>query len=1339
MHDQDRQPSPPSSSPPHPPSNDANTDPSSSPLRYIPPHIQAEVSESQTAGLRGGFDSAASSPSDAYAALNLSTSTVSEDMSESQDGDGLSRQRSASPAKRSAALMEGTEHTSSTQDTAVQPDAVMTDAATPSQDAPPPYSASNMPTIDVQITQIMSLLQKQLIDGQKGFVVATAWLQRVLARSSEHAGSKDYDKEASEGEVGRIDNSSIVAPGAFANPIAMFEDSKHAFVTLRPGLIMSQEFEVFPEEAWNQVVAWYGTVDGQLPIVRFAHDAMPEGSDSVNIIYEMYPPIFTIRKMISPGSGVARPPTPPGTSVNTSQANTGSTTPETSQELAALRIVTNRSERFQSFLARSKKAAGIPMTHKVRIWRQLNPNEVQTEDAGAARQGMLTPATSRSTSPAAVPSNDPQQTLVVDSATFAKWDEGTDYEMVDAKDYTADEKYNGRVTLDTLALTQDQTIVLEEQIRGPAGGEYASDARRKKKAAAPKSTDDDSQPAGPTASGPVTRGRARRDGKARGSIGLTNLGNTCYMNSALQCISRVEELAVYFLAKKHKREINTDNPLGYNGRMANAYAYLLEQLYNDNPNGAARPSSFKGALAAAQPMFSGYGQQDSQEFLSFLVDALHEDLNRIHKKPYIENPDSDDKTVHDPEAIRELGETYRKNHRARNDSIAMDLFNGFYKNTMVCPECDKVSVTFDPYSLLTLQLPIENTWQGQIHFVPLNGQPITYQIDVDKNSSVRALKEHIASKIEGLTRDRIMFAETFSNKFYKVFSDSDIISESNLQSTDVLCMYELPESPTNTGYAPKRKTGFRSVYNNSPEDPLPDMDSHFAERMAIPVYHCKGDVRPGQPDLIMSPTFVMITREEAKDYDAIVRKVLGAVVSMTSRDFLNELSEDVPTASRTGSEGISSPDNDDNATDTEARVSERSLTSEEGYVEVSVEDVASPQHQRDVSDSSSTRTSILQPGSSIPAHLRDMFEMKYVKPNGGDMFSTGTGALGSARPIQPRVKQPTHRRGSLESVQSFTSRRSQDSGVTPSRSSSESDEDAENPVLVVGANQNTDFSGDVQSEDELAGTSPAAHLNKNTRRQKFERKRANKPHTYSRKGRRGSRSSVVSNSSRVSKAETLSDLDPWYIKLGETIVLDWKNEAYDALFGGSPSGDGMRGHYTFESKDIPVAKDEQLQAKLQRRSQRKKTGITLDDCFAETGKTEILSEDNPWYCPRCKEMRQASKTLEMWTAPDILVLHLKRFSGERYRRDKIDVNVNFPLEGLDLSKRIGSKEDGKEYIYDLFAVDNHYGGLGGGHYTAFAKNFYDGNWYDFNGKKTRACCTYMYILLTSSRLVRKPP
>jgi ubiquitin carboxyl-terminal hydrolase 4/11/15 len=185
------------------------------------------------------------------------------------------------------------------------------------------------------------------------------------------------------------------------------------------------------------------------------------------------------------------------------------------------------------------------------------------------------------------------------------------------------------------------------------------------------------------------------------------------------------------------------------------------------------------------------------------------------------------------------------------------------------------------------------------------------------------------------------------------------------------------------------------------------------------------------------------------------------------------------------------------------------------------------------------------------------------------------------------------------------------------------------------------------------------------------------------------------------------------VRLGEGLVVDWNPHAWDSLFAGNP-GDSMRGQSTWN--EMPNLPDPELEAKRAALKQRRKNGITLDDCLNEFGKEEILSEMDTWYCPRCKEHRRASKKFELWKTPDILVMHLKRFSSSAMRRDKLDVFVDFPIEGLDLTSRVIESEEGKQEVYDLFAVDDHWGGLGGGHYTAFAKNFIDNEWYEYNGE-----------------------
>ena len=60
--------------------------------------------------------------------------------------------------------------------------------------------------------------------------------------------------------------------------------------------------------------------------------------------------------------------------------------------------------------------------------------------------------------------------------------------------------------------------------------------------------------------------------------------------------------------------------------------------------------------------------------------------------------------------LRELGEKSWKGHKLRNDSVIVDLCQGLYKSTVVCPVCEVVSVTFDPFMDLSVPLPIKQMY-----------------------------------------------------------------------------------------------------------------------------------------------------------------------------------------------------------------------------------------------------------------------------------------------------------------------------------------------------------------------------------------------------------------------------------------------------------------------------------------------------------------------------------------------------------------------------------------------------------------------------------------------------
>merc|ERR1711974_337113 len=132
---------------------------------------------------------------------------------------------------------------------------------------------------------------------------------------------------------------------------------------------------------------------------------------------------------------------------------------------------------------------------------------------------------------------------------------------------------------------------------------------------------------------------------------------------------------------------------------------------------------------------------------------------------------------------------------------------------------------------------------------------------------------------------------------------------------------------------------------------------------------------------------------------------------------------------------------------------------------------------------------------------------------------------------------------------------------------------------------------------------------------------------------------------------------------------------------------------------------------------------------------EQLGADDTWYCNKCKDHKQATKKFDFWKFPPLLVIHLKRFSYKnRYSRDKLDTLVKFPLTDLDLSPHMLNPDVEIPPIYDLMAVSNHFGALGGGHYTAFAKNFNDQKWYKFDdsnvspANEDKICSTAAYVL-----------
>ena len=292
-----------------------------------------------------------------------------------------------------------------------------------------------------------------------------------------------------------------------------------------------------------------------------------------------------------------------------------------------------------------------------------------------------------------------------------------------------------------------------------------------------------------------------------GICGSVNLGNTCFMNSSIACISNCTELTYFFLSGQYKKEINENSKYGLKGKLAQSWYDLLYKYWVEN-NDSGNPKDFKYIIGEKDARFRGYSQQDSNEFINIFLDTLNEDLNFSDEKKYIElNEKNSEET--DEQCAKKFWEA----NLIRNDSVITDLFCGLFKSTITCPKCNWISVTFEPFYSINLPLKEnkkkkksedkikENIEEYKVFYIPKYGIRNTYCANFHNISNITQVKE-CKEKIKN--NENFPMKEILNNVcYFKVFKkqnegeieEDDFIDEnSSIFLQEIVNILELNET-----------------------------------------------------------------------------------------------------------------------------------------------------------------------------------------------------------------------------------------------------------------------------------------------------------------------------------------------------------------------------------------------------------------------------------------------------------------------------------------------------------------------------------------------------------------
>ncbi|KAK1934276.1 Ubiquitin carboxyl-terminal hydrolase 10 [Phytophthora citrophthora] len=758
------------------------------------------------------------------------------------------------------------------------------------------------------------------------------------------------------------------------------------------------------------------------------------------------------------------------------------------------------------------------------------------------------------------------------------------------------------------------------------------------------------------------------------ATGLINMGNTCFMNSALQCFVHSPVFREYFLSNRFECDVNKRNHLGSRGVIAAVYAQLQSSLWRERDQGYLLPGRFRDEFTRVCRHFEETRQYDAHEFMVALLDCLHEDLNQgcrmiaASAEDAIQDRSSrclgfgtftgggeldsrDDAQVAQVETLgapsdEVQGDAAWRAYTSVNSSVVVDLFHGQMRSETICGTCGERKCAFDPNLFFSLPIPESKFVRVEVSVV-LQSRKLpggdNDKIDPEtalqaelrgfwlrRGSNVGELCDRIAAVHGRAGGNRFLLVEVRRHRIKRIVEGDEVVDKLATIAPGSLAAYERAWTLAEIPVVPATILEYFNEGVNRPT--TDDTQKAVAERI-----RSFSDLQVG-------------SRVDARDnhndwHSGTVIEVAGNIEP--EQDYANRQ----PLRICVHFDAFSSKWN-------------KWFTARDW------------------------KSKRLQPLHSRTSKSTEVFEVQVVHR------------------IAPPPSLVTPETGQTSSDHSFTG------NLPSSQTFSNSGAHERLSFSVFGTPLFVTIASDKTAQDMhqallLQTARFWRTFNEATNHQNGEDEHTKLPYEVR----------VVNLEDLTSERGELLPTDSsallQHFSTRSVLALDWVDDQ-------SYSSREVRAPEDLPEEVVEAAKcDPDLRAELDNAASfqdkpEDKVQVVDDDsppmyaiplakCMDALMREEAISLEDHWVCERCGVPREGSRLSAIWRLPDLVMVQLKRFQYlENQHKQKVRSLVDFPLKGLDFSKWMGHQDEGSS-VYDLYAVANHVGGLTRGHYTAYCR------------------------------------